>query len=240
VRRRLIAIALIAAGGAAHAQPSPPDPGGPDQPAPGTPPATSDPGSPAPDAAATPPATTAAPDATPASSDDEIGDQAIAAELGLAAGGRVTPGGLRIAGRYLYQLSNEDWFEGTAGFTFGSGRAACFRDRQDKVVCSHGLADGAGIELTASVRRLFPPRGVFRPFARVGVGLGLVRFGDDNVSGFTIPAHGGGGLRVAVATSVAVIAEADLAFGFGSFTRGMGSQLQFGLAITAGAEFRLR
>ena len=240
MRRRLIACALIAAGGAAHAQPAP-DPGGADQPAPTTP-AASDPGAaaPAPSATPAPAATAAPPDAGATSSDDEAGDQAIAAELGVAAGSHVTPGGLRIAGRYVYQLSDEDWFEGAAGFTFGSGRAACFRNRQNAVVCDHGLAEGTGIELTASVRRLFTPRGAFRPFARVGVGLGLVRFGDDDVSGFTNPAHVGGGVRVAVAPAFAVVADAALALGFGSFSRGMGSQLQFGLAITAGAEFRLR
>jgi opacity protein-like surface antigen len=245
----LIAIALVAAGGAVHAQPAPPDPGAPDQPAPAAPPpATSDPGSATGSAASAPAASTSASD-TPAtapdtgaatSSDDEVADQAISAELGVAAGGRVTPGGLRIAGRYLYQLAEDDWFEGAASFTFGSGRAACFRDRQNLLVCSHGLAEGAGIELTASVRRLFTPQGAFRPFARVGVGLGLVRFGDDDVSGFTIPAHAGGGLRVAVAPAISVVAEADLALGFGSFSHGLGNQLQFGLAITAGAEFRLR
>ena len=37
---------------------------------------------------------------------DELGDQGIGAEVGLATGGRVTPGGLRVAGHYLYQLSS--------------------------------------------------------------------------------------------------------------------------------------
>lgn len=234
MRRQLIALAVVvalgAAGGAAHAQPAP------------------DPASPAPNGAApdaSPPAAPAgsgpaAPVATAAPSDDDVGDQAISAQLGVAAGGRVTPGGLRIVGHYLYQLSDEDWFDGVASFTYGSGAAACFRDRSNAVICQHGLADGAGVELQATIRHMLAPQGAFRPFVRLGVGLGVVRFGRDDLSGFTIPAHGGGGVRVALAPGVALVAEGDLVLGFGSFSRGLGSQPQFGLAIAAGAEFRLR
>jgi hypothetical protein len=169
-----------------------------------------------------------------------VGDQAISIEAGAAVGGRVTPGGLRLAGQFIYQLSDEDWFDGGAAFTFGSGRAACFRDRNDKVICTHGVADGTGVELTASIRRMFAARGSFQPFARVGVGLGLARFGDDDISGFTIPAHFGAGVRVGVAPAAAIVAEGDFELGFGSFSRAMGSQPQLGLAIAAGIEFRLR
>jgi hypothetical protein len=186
-----------------------------------------------------------APRPSPAEADDndtndELGDQGISAQLGLATGGRLTPGGLRVAGHYLYQLSGRDWFDGIASFTFGSGRAACFRDRDDKVVCDHGLADGVGVEAIGAVRRMFAPQGAFRPYARIGVGLGLARFADDDVSGFTIAVHGGGGVRVKVAPSIAVVGEADLALGFGSFNREIGTEAQLGLAITAGVEFRLR
>jgi hypothetical protein len=215
MRRQLIALAL--AGGAAHAQPAP------------------DPAAPWP--TAPPPA---APVATAAPSDDDIGDQAISAQLGVAAGGRATPGGLRIAGQYLYQLSDEDWFDGVVSATYGSGSAGCFRDRNNAVVCSHGLADGAGLELQATIRHMFAPQGSFRPFVRLGVGLGVVRFGSDDVSGFTIPAHGGGGVRVTIAPGIAIVAEGDVVLGYGSFTRGLGSQPQLGLAIAAGAEFRLK
>ena len=203
------------------------------------------------DAAATPdgsvssaqPATSAAApenSAAAVASEDEVGDQGVSAQIGLAGGGRVTPGGLRIAGHYLYQLSERDWFDGSAGFTFGSGRAACFRDRMDQRVCSHGLADGVGVEVTASIRRLFAPQGAFRPFARAGVGFGLVQFSDDDVSGLTVTLHGAGGMRVKVAPAIAVIAEGDLALGFGTFGHGVGGEPQVGFAVTAGAEFRLR
>lgn len=226
--RRLIALAIAATATAAHAQPAP-DATAPAQPAPDA----SAPAQPAPDASAP-----AAPDAELA--EEQVGDQGISAVLGLATGGRATPGGLRIAGHYFYQLAEEDWFDGAASFTFGSGGAACFRDRADQLVCDHGLADGAGFELSASVRRMFAPRGAFHPFAHLGIGLGVVRFDDDDVTGFTIPAHGGAGIRVQVAPAIAVVVDADLALGFGSFSRGLGTDLQFGFAITAGVEFRLR
>ena len=249
--QRLITAAVIVATGAAagdaHAQPAP-DPGGP---APDPDPAAS---SAAPDPGSAPPATPpsapapAAPPALPAPSDlapvpaadDDIGDQAIAAGLGLATGGRVTPGGVQVTGHYLYQLSARDWFDGAASFTFGGSQAECFRDRQDMRICSHGLADGFGVELAGAVRRLFPAQGQFRPFARVGAGIGLARFSGDDVTGVTFRLHGGGGVRVAVAPSLAVVADGDLQLGFGSFGSGLGSEPQLGLVITAGAEFRLR
>jgi hypothetical protein len=244
---------------AASAQPANPDPppgsaaptdrntpANPDAPA--NPAAPADPGAQAtteaaPTTAAQPATSTAATaqdGATSSASEDEVGDQGISAQIGLAGGGRVTAGGVRVAGHYLYQLAERDWFDGAASFTFGSGRAACFRDRMDQRVCSHGLADGVAVEVSGSIRRLFAPQGAFRPFARAGLGIGLVQFSDDDVFGFTIALHGAGGLRVKVAPSVAIVAEADLTLGFGSFDRSVGTEPQIGFAVTAGAEFRLR
>jgi hypothetical protein len=252
VSRRLIALALAAAGGVAHAQPAEPVPEVPPAPEPVPPVPTLPPASPAspasPAAPATPaspaepaaPASPAEPVAAVAAGDDEMGDQGISAVLGLATGGRVTPGGLRIAGHYLYQLSERDWFDGAASFTFGSGSPACFRDRQDVLVCNHGLADGSGVEVSAGVRRMLAPQAAFHPFVRAGVGLGVVRFGDDDVSGFTLALGGGGGVRVTVAPSIAVVAQVDLALGFGGFSHGLGLEPQLGLIVTVGAEFRLR
>jgi len=176
--------------------------------------------------------------ATPSTSDD-VGDQGICVEAGVATGGRVTPGGLRIAGHYLYQLSDEDWFDGGASFTYGSGTAACFHDRANHFVCDHGLADGAGVEISATVRRYFDAQGMFRPFARAGIGVGLARFGSDSVSGLVVPLHAGGGLRAGVSDAVAIVAQAELEIGFGVFNQSLGLQPQLGLSIVAGAEFRL-
>jgi len=185
--------------------------------------------------------------ATPALADDtdrvdtpdDMGDQSIAAELGLASGGRVTPGGLRVAGHYYYQLSSTDWFDGTAAFTYGSGDAECFRDRMDTVICDHGVADGGGLELAAGVRRFFTAQGQFRPFLRAAAGLAIVRFPDDKVTGLALPLHAGGGLRARIADGIDVVGEGELSLGIGLFNRGLGVEPQLGLAVTAGAEFRL-
>lgn len=171
---------------------------------------------------------------------EDIGDQAIGAETGIAGGGRTTPGGLRVAGHYLYQLSDQDWFDGTAAFTFGGSSAACFRDRMDTLVCEHGFTDGRGVEISASVRRMFAAQGQFRPFARVGVGVAVVQFAGDDVSGIAIPLHLGGGVRARVAPSIAVVAQGELQLGLGRFGNDLGLEPQVGVAITAGAEFRLR
>ena len=185
------------------------------------------------------PSVTAAADPE-AASEDEIGDQGIGAELGIAGGGRVTPGGLRVAGHYLYQLSDQDWFDGAAAFTFGGGSAACFRDRMDSLVCDHGFVDGRGVEISASVRRLFASQGSFRPFAKAGVGISFVQFSGDDLTGVAIPLHLGGGVRARVAPAVAIVAQGELQLGRGRFGNALGLQPQLGLAITAGAEFRLR
>jgi hypothetical protein len=170
----------------------------------------------------------------------EIGDQVLGGAIGLAAGGRTTAGGLRITGHYLYQLAEQDWFDGIASFTFGGGDPACFRDRGDDLVCDHGLAAGGAIEIAAGVRRMFAPQGRFRPFARVAVGAALVRFGGDDVIGVALAGHAGGGLRASVSPGIAIVALADAMLGLGTFSRGVGGEPQLGLAITAGAEVRIR
>jgi opacity protein-like surface antigen len=182
------------------------------------------------------PAETAPSSVTP----EDVGDQGIAAEIGITTGGRVTPGGLRIVGHYLYQMSTEDWFDGAATFTYGGGGAACFRDRTGATVCDHDFADGEAVELSANVRRVFARQGPFRPFARAGIGVALVRFSADDVTGVAIPLNAGGGLRALVAPSIAIVAQVDLELGFGGFNRGLGLEPQLGFSVTAGAEFILR
>lgn len=181
--------------------------------------------------------------AEPAPAAPMMSDQAVGAELGVATGGRVTAGGLRIAGHYLYQLAARDWFDGTASFTFGGGAAACFRDRANTYFCDHGLAQGGSAELEAGVRRFLAPQGQFWPFVRGGVGLRYVRFGNDNVSGVAIPLHLGGGVRVSVregeSRGIAITVQGALELGVGAFGHTLGLQPQLGLAITAGVEFGL-
>jgi hypothetical protein len=181
----------------------------------------------------------AAADAPGAIAPPDMSDQAVGVAIGIAGGGRTTPGGLRISGHYLYQMSDADWFDGTAQFTFGSGEAACFRDRMDETICQHGLVDGASAEVGANVRHFLSGQGEFWPYVRLGVGIALVRYGDDEVTGLAIPFHGGGGFRVTVADGVAVIAEAGIDIGFGRFGSGLGLEPQLGGSVMGGVEFRL-
>jgi hypothetical protein len=169
----------------------------------------------------------------------DVSDQGVAATIGLAAGGRTTAGGLAIGGHYLYQMSDEDWFDGTATFSFGSGAAACFRDRDAQLICQHGLVDGASAEVAANVRHYLGGRGEFWPYVRLGVGVGIVRYSDDGLTGFTIPMHAGAGFRVSVAEGVAVIAEAALQIGIARFSRSLGVEPQLGASVMGGVEFRL-
>jgi hypothetical protein len=174
----------------------------------------------------------------------DLKDQAIGASLGMVTGGRVTPGGLRIEGHYLYQLAASDWFDGTAAFTLGGGSAACFRDRANEFMCDHGLASGKGVEITAAVRHFFSgQRGVsprkFWPFVRAGVGIAIDRFSDDDVTGVAIPLHAGAGMRTTLTRQVALIVLADLQLGIGRFNHSLGWEPQVGAVISAGVEFGL-
>jgi hypothetical protein len=170
----------------------------------------------------------------------DVADREIGGVLGIASGSRTTPGGLRVGGRFLYQLSDEDWFDGNVAFTFGGGDAACFRDRADRFVCDHGLTDGFGGELGVGVRRFFAGNEGFRPYARLGVAARVIRFGKDDVTGFAIPISAGGGVRVRVSDDVAVGGEASLELGPGWLGHGLGLEFERGFAIGAVAEIALR
>jgi len=184
--------------------------------------------------------TATAPEAPP-----DLSDQAIGAEVGAASGGRDTPGGVRVAGHYLYQLAAKDWFDGLAAFTFGGGGAACFRDRMNVFLCDHGIADGGSVEIAATVRHFFASpvvggkSGQFWPFLLGGIGIRVDRFSADDVTGLAIPLHLGAGMRVSVTSSVAITAQGQLELGFGAFNHTLGLEPQLGAALTAGAEFRL-
>jgi hypothetical protein len=82
-------------------------------------------------------------------------------------------------------------------------------------------------------------QGVFWPFLSGGVGLRLVHFSGDAVTGLGIPLYAGGGLRSKVTDGVAITTEGQLELGFGAFNHTLGIQPQLGVAITAGVEFRL-
>ncbi|HEY5925202.1 MAG TPA: hypothetical protein VIV11_26145 [Kofleriaceae bacterium] len=192
----------------------------------------------------TPPSTATPADsgvATNANAPSDMGDQGIAAMLGVAGGGRSTPGGLLVAGHYYYQLSDQDWFDGSAAFVFGSGDAECFRDRMNVTLCEHGLASGYAGKLGVAARRFMPNLATetFWPFVRAGLGTALVRFPDDDITGITFSVQVGAGLRASLTEAIALTAEADLELGVGQFSNGLGGEPQLGVNISAGAEFKL-
>jgi len=166
-------------------------------------------------------------------------DQELSGSLGAELGGRVSPGGLYVGGAYLYQLSDRDWFDGGLSFTFGSGAAACFQDREGDTVCDHGVTDGFGGEVALGMRRYFPGQGRFTPYARVAVGLRLVSYGADDVSGLAIPLEAGGGVRAWISERVSIAGAAELRVGPAWFNSDLGSEPHLGLAIHAAAELRL-
>jgi len=195
------------------------------------------------DASATATEGTRGDDSASADSPDEgeplFSVQEIGARTGIAAGGRVTPGGLYLAGEYLYQLSDTDWFDGGFGFVFGAGTASCFRDREDDVLCDHGIAHGFAGELSAGVRRWLLGRGQFVPYVRAGVSLGVATFNKDEVRGLTVPLWVGAGVRARVSEGVAVAAGAVLKAGAGWYNRGLGLEPLAGLLVTVGVDFGL-
>lgn len=167
-------------------------------------------------------------------------DRELGARLGLASGGRMTPGGLVVAGQYLYQMSNIDWFEGSVAFTFGGGGADCFRDRSDTYICRHGAISGFAGELSAGVRRFLKPQDVFTPYVRGLVGLRLVTYTDDEVRGLAIPLTAAVGVRARVSELISVGGDAALGLGLGFFNEGLGVQPQLGATFLVGVEFSLR
>ncbi|HEY4242195.1 MAG TPA: hypothetical protein VGM88_20400 [Kofleriaceae bacterium] len=178
-------------------------------------------------------------DPLPTDAPPDLDQQAIGVAIGTAGGGRVTPGGFRVAGHYLYQLSDVDWFDGAASFTFGSGAAGCFRDRDDHEICDHSVASGAGAELQAGIRRYFSAQGRYRPFARLALGVGLARYSSDSVTGLTFSLHGAGGLRARITDTLSITAQGGFIGGVGAFNHSLGAQPVLGLELEAGVEFRL-
>lgn len=166
-------------------------------------------------------------------------EQQLVARVGAAIGGRVTPGGLRVSGSYLYNLAEHDWFDGWLAFTFGGGDAECYRDRDDELACEHGALSGVGGELGAGLRRYFPGQGRFAPYVRGGAAVRLVSFGDDELRGVALPLTVAGGVSARVHRIVAVGAEAAVEAGPAWMGRGLGLEPQLGLVVGASVEFAL-
>jgi hypothetical protein len=171
---------------------------------------------------------------------DSVDASELGVSLGMAIGARgVSPGGLRLAGHYLYQLSDLDWFDGGMAFTFGSGAAGCFRDRADELVCDHGRLDGVALDLFLGVRRFFPDNGGVRPWLRPALAARLVRFGDDDLTGVGLLAQAAGGIRARVADQVAIGGQLAFELGAAWLSRGHGPGLQAALSFGAVVEIAL-
>lgn len=170
---------------------------------------------------------------------EPAGNQELGASLGLAIGGHISPGGLHLAGAYLYRLSDVDWFEGRVGFSFGGGDPACFRDRKDAYTCAHSALDGFATDVMIGIRRFFGGRGEFRPYAHGGVAGRVASYADDDVLGFGVAGWIGGGVRARVADGVAVGGGGRLLVGPAWFDQGLGLELQATFTISAGVEFQL-
>ena len=168
-----------------------------------------------------------------------VGDQELGARVGVALGGRTTPGGLRLSGHHLYRLADRDWFDAGVAFTFGSGREACFRDRRDEVVCQHGFASGFAAEMLAGVSRFFKAEDPFSPFVRGGLGARLIAFPGDDLRGVAVPVWAGAGVRARVHPGIAVTGGAELRVGPAWMTRDIGLEPHASFAITAGVDFSL-
>lgn len=184
-------------------------------------------------AAADGPSVVAAADGEPA------GNQELDASLGIAVGGRVSPGGLHIGGRYLYRLSDLDWFDGGLGFSFGSGEAMCFRDRDASFVCNHGALDGFGADVSVGIRRFLPGQQGYHPYVHGGVALRVVSYGGDDVTGVAVPVWLGAGVRTTVHDGIAVGGGAVLSVGPGWFSSDLGLEPQLSLLISAGVGFTI-
>lgn len=170
---------------------------------------------------------------------EPAGNQELGASIGLAMGGHISPGGLHLAGAYLYRLSDVDWFESRVGFSFGGGDPACFRDRENEYTCAHSALDGFAADVMLGIRRFFAGRGDFRPYAHGGVAGRVASYAEDDVLGFGVAGWLGGGVRARVADGIAVGGGGRLLVGPAWFDQGLGLEVQAAFTISAGVEFQL-
>ncbi|MBK9035670.1 MAG: hypothetical protein IPL61_31210 [Myxococcales bacterium] len=165
---------------------------------------------------------------------------ALAVELGAVGGGGATPGGMRVGGRYLYRMAERDWFDGAVAFTFGRPGVGCGRVPPAGMACDHGVADGFAGDLSLGVRRELGRDPAFVPFVRAAVFARVLRFASDDVTGAAAGGELGAGLRARVSPDLSLIGGATAFAGLARLGNDIGSVGQLGLAITGGAELRMR
>ena len=178
--------------------------------------------------------------ATPAAAEvDDEPQVALGAEVGAAGGGGTTPGGMRLGGRYLYRMTDHDWFDGGVHFTFGTPANGCSRTPPDGMSCHHGVADGFSGDLSLGLRRNLRGQGAFTPFVRGGVFGRVLRFAADDVTGAALGIDAGAGVAAAVREDLAIVGSAAGFVGRAWLGNGVGSAGQLGMVVTIGAEMRL-
>jgi hypothetical protein len=185
--------------------------------------------------AAWPAAGLAEPSAAPV---EPVADQEVGARVGVRMGGRTTPGGLSVGGSYLYRATESVWFDSGVAFILGAGGSQCFRDRDNAVQCDHSQLDGHALGAHTGIRWVARENQGFVPYARGTIGIEVVRFADDDVSGVAVPLGIGVGLRARVDDRIAVGGGADLSLGVGKLSR-VGAEPQLALAVQFGVEFAL-
>ncbi len=176
----------------------------------------------------------------PAARADDEPQVALAADLGASGGGGTTPGGMRLGGRYLYRMADQDWFDGGVAFTFGAPATGCGRIPPDGMTCDHGIADGFAGDLTLGLRRELRGQGAFTPFVRGGVFGRVLRFAADDVSGAAAGVDIGAGVAARVGKDLALVGSGGAFAGRAWLGGGVGGTGQLGMIVTIGAELRMR
>jgi len=167
------------------------------------------------------------------------GARELGALLGAVGGGGLAPGGVLLDGRFLYRMSDKDWFEGNVDFSFGGDSPSCYRDRSSQLRCTPPLQNGFSAGVLGGIRRYFHGQKNFRPYVNAKVGLRMLSFARDDLRALELPLRGGAGLRVGVAPQVFVVAESQLRLGLAFWNRGLGWQGNASLAVAVGVEFIL-
>ena len=168
-----------------------------------------------------------------------VASQELGAQVGIATGGRTTPGGLDVAGHYSYRLNDSDWVVTTAEFVFGGAGSACVMDDSQNLSCDHGATSGFSGGVSVAIRHYFAPSGDFAPYALVGLGGRVASFRGDEIVGFAVPLIAGGGVRAKAHDSVGVFGAAQLQAGPAWFNRDLGSEPHLAFHIAVGVEFAI-
>lgn len=171
------------------------------------------------------------------------GDKHLGPRVGVAIGmlSGVAPGGLRLGGALSWRVADQIWIDAEGALRWGAGGAACFTGRGDDrpLTCEHGLLDGTAIEALAGARLpLGPWPGGLDPYVHAGVGLQVISFADDDVTGVSMPLWGGFGGRYPVDDGLAIVGEATLTLGPGWFD-GLDVEPISTLIVQGGVDFDL-